>query len=303
MAFERRKDQMLAVSESRLAWEIVRHVPGLYESHLRDLRTVCTIVGPYRNLTTLLASALALHPECQVLNHAEARVLPTRTLDFLTRSDPQNIDRFARFACYASARGRRGDHGGSVLFSHAFDSGTLRAAYEQRYDSVRVKPRIVSLVWKADLPAANALRRREDLRSMFAADGGRLRFLFPQRNPIECAKSNLKTGHWRRFENVEQTLESVLAKVLDEHAWFTAVAARFPERCRTFRQSAFADPMEWRNLAAFLGLSADAQWEADVVRVASVRPDQPATEEERRVLARLLESRPALSFESAVRPT
>jgi hypothetical protein len=237
-----------------------------------------------------------------VLNHAERRVLPTRTLDFLTRPDPRNIDRFARFACYASARGKRGDHGGSVLFSHAFDGSTLRDAYEQRYESARVKPRIVSLVWKADLPAALALRRRDDLRSMFAADGGRLRFLFPQRNPIECAKSNLRTGHWRRFENVEETLESVLAKVLDEHAWFTAVAAGFPDRCRTFRQSAFSDPMEWRSLAAFLGLSADAQWEADVVRVASVRPDKPATEEEHRLLARLLEARPALSLDPAVRP-
>lgn len=284
----------MMLAETQLAWQVVRFVPRLYTSHLRDLRTVCTIVGPYRNLTTLLASALALHPECQVLNHAERRVLPTKTLDFLTQSDPRNIDRFARFACYASARGKRGDHGGSVLFSHAFDNSTLRAAYEQRYDSVRVKPRIVSLVWKADLPGALALRRREDLRSMFAADGGRLRFLFPQRNPIECAKSNLKTGHWMRFENVEQTLESVLAKVLDEHAWFTEVAARFPGRCRTFRQGAFGDPAEWRNLAAFLGLSDDAQWEADVVRVASVRPDKPAKEEERRLLSRLLDSRPAL---------
>jgi hypothetical protein len=166
-----------------------------------------------------------------------------------------------------------------------------------------VKPRIVSIVWKADLPGAQALRRRDDLRSMFAADGGRLRFLFPKRNPIECAKSNLRTGHWQRFENVERTLESVLARVLDEHAWFTAVAARFPDRCQTFRQSAFANPMEWRKLATFLGLSADAPWEADVARVASVREDEPATEEERRLLARLLESRPTLSFESAVRST
>ena len=146
---------MLPVSETRLAWQIAQLVPGLYASRLRDLRTVCTIVGPYRNLTTLLASALALHPECQVLNHAEARVLRTRTLDFLTRSDPRNIDRFARFACYASARGKRGDHGGSMLFSHAFDSSMLRAAYERRYGSVRVKPRIVSLVWKSR-PAGSA---------------------------------------------------------------------------------------------------------------------------------------------------
>ncbi|MHB8529324.1 MAG: hypothetical protein ACYC8V_07420, partial [Caulobacteraceae bacterium] len=38
------------------------------------VRRTAVILGPYRNLTTLTASVLALHPQCQVLNHASDRI-------------------------------------------------------------------------------------------------------------------------------------------------------------------------------------------------------------------------------------
>ena len=62
------------------------------------LRTVGLILGPYRNLTTLTASVLSLHPECQALNHAGPRLLKGR-LDFI--QDVRRLDRF----CNAAARG------------------------------------------------------------------------------------------------------------------------------------------------------------------------------------------------------
>ncbi|MCW5878805.1 MAG: hypothetical protein KIS80_08075, partial [Anaerolineales bacterium] len=47
------------------------------------LESVCLFLGPYRNLTTLTASMLSLHPECQVLNHAGTRVFPNKNLNFI----------------------------------------------------------------------------------------------------------------------------------------------------------------------------------------------------------------------------
>ena len=50
---------------------------------IQDIESVCLTLGPYRNLTTLTASVLFLHPNCQVLNHAGIRIYGNRQIDFL----------------------------------------------------------------------------------------------------------------------------------------------------------------------------------------------------------------------------
>lgn len=57
---------------------------------LSQLQTVGLFVGPYRNLTTLTAAVLALHPRCQVLNHAGDRLLRGRK-DFIGRYSDQRL--------------------------------------------------------------------------------------------------------------------------------------------------------------------------------------------------------------------
>ena len=50
----------------------LRHLAGRLLSrfeNLGDLRSVCLMLCPYRNLTTLTASMAALHEHWQVLNH------------------------------------------------------------------------------------------------------------------------------------------------------------------------------------------------------------------------------------------
>ena len=54
-----------------------------------QLRSVCLALGPYRNLTTLTAGILSLHPQCQVLNHAGVRLLPDPERNFL--ADPIHV--------------------------------------------------------------------------------------------------------------------------------------------------------------------------------------------------------------------
>lgn len=61
---------------------------GLHQrTDIQDVRAVCLALGPYRNLTTLTASVIALHPNCQVLNHGWSRVAGKGKLNFLTDYD------------------------------------------------------------------------------------------------------------------------------------------------------------------------------------------------------------------------
>ena len=54
---------------------------------INRVRRTAVLLGPYRNLTTLTASVLALHPQCQVLNHAGGRLLRRGALDFISSPD------------------------------------------------------------------------------------------------------------------------------------------------------------------------------------------------------------------------
>jgi hypothetical protein len=70
-----------------------------------------------------------------------------------------------------------------------------------------------------------------------------LRFLLPIRNPIDCALSNLRTGHVAFFgppdlPSGERSIDAVLSAVLDEIVWFLGVrdASARPERFFLFFQ-------------------------------------------------------------------
>src|SRR5690349_16380034 len=90
-----------------------------------QIRSVCLFLGPYRNLTTLTASLLFLHPRCQVLNHAACRIFGDPRFDFLADYSERRFNDFMRYAIHASRGGRRGQFGGSITHSHAFDEQYL----------------------------------------------------------------------------------------------------------------------------------------------------------------------------------
>ena len=66
------------------------------------------ILGPYRNLTTLTAAILSLHPDCQVLNHAGNRFMRNPQFDFMTDLSGDTLNRFMDAAQdHSSARRRQ----------------------------------------------------------------------------------------------------------------------------------------------------------------------------------------------------
>jgi hypothetical protein len=191
-----------------------------------QLASVCILLGPYRNLTTLTSAVLSLHPQCLVLNHAAIRTLPNAKLNFLASYSRDKFQEFVRYASYASHGGARGQYGGDIHLSHGFEREAMRAA-EAKLQG-RGRGPVKCLVWKDSHLVTNFLREaRVDVTALLRRND-RLRFMLPVRNPIDCAISNLETGHVAFFDrsrglSAASPLEDVVAGVLDEIAWFLAL--------------------------------------------------------------------------------
>lgn len=245
-------------------WELHR----ASEIDVSGIETVGIMLGPYRNLTTLTAGMLALHPRCQVLNHAGMRILPWRTLNIFRGWTPEKMERFERYAVHISGRGRRGDYGGSITYSHAFTREPLAGLYRERFGDRLVKREIRSLVWKESLRVANAMRRWEVDIDRLLSDAPELRFILPVRNPLDTAASNLRTGKTTVFQGLEDDpdLEQTVTAVLEELLWFVRLARGRERSFFHYFQHSWSGGTAER-LAGFLRLEPDPRWVEDAQKV------------------------------------
>jgi len=222
------------------------------------------LLGPYRNLTTLTASVLSLHPECQVLNHAADRLLAEPTANFFESVRPEALERFVGLAIEASAGGKRGDFGGSILHAHAFDNETLRDLYVSRYGDNAVKVNASRLVWKDSMRVQQRLMADAGLFERLCDTFVDLRFILPIRSLADCAASNLQTGHIRHLGGAkDDPLEVAIDRVLEAHAFVLTLADARPDRIFIFTQ-AEAKARTFADMAEFLGIAVEDRWLADV---------------------------------------
>jgi hypothetical protein len=223
--------------------------------------SVCLTLGPYRNLTTLTASVMFLHPNCQVLNHAGRRVFRHRQLEFLTQYSEQKLDRFIQYAIRISTKGDRGSYGGSITHSHAFDpKHDLGEAFASSGGKI-LKDKIKCLLWKESLRTSNLIREHNvDLGSIFKQDK-RLRFIMPIRNPLDCARSNIKTGHVKLFRglNASPSEMDVVQAIVDEVVWFEELKNAYPDRFFNYCEHEISREM-LVSLAVFLQLEPLESW-------------------------------------------
>ena len=223
------------------------------------LRTVGLILGPYRNLTTLTASLLALHPHCQVLNHAGARLLTNRR-NFLSKYTPERFERFCTTALSFTIDGERGDFGGSIRLSHAFDHPRLRQLYEERYGAVDMKDEIATLVWKESQLVTNHIRKSPARIDRLLQLAPQIRFIMPIRNPLDCARSNVYTGHARTIRGaVPNDVVDVLDHIIETIGWFSRLEREQPDRFFMFYQDDESGEIS-RGLLGALELTHDPRW-------------------------------------------
>jgi hypothetical protein len=202
-----------------------------------------------------------LHPHCQVLNHAGDRIFGNKNVDFLSDFTVDRLNRFIQFAIRISTKGHRSQLGGSIAFSHAFDPKHHVSQTFTQTGLGLLKNHVYCLFWKESLRTANLIRDKGiDLRKILSTDG-RLRFLLPIRNPLDCAVSNLKTGHVEMLNGVDagSPLPEVVEAILDEIQWFASLQEDFPDRFFYFLEHSISREMLVR-LAEFLDLAPDDDW-------------------------------------------
>lgn len=273
------KKLLSVIKQPLLRREKARDLRAASGIDVSQVKTLCLALGPYRNLTTLTASLLFLHPECQVLNHGSSRIFGDPQLDFLQDYSDSAFDNFLRFAIYISGSGSRGKEGGSITKSHAFDGKhKMQELFQSSYGDKLVKDRIDSVFWKESLRTSLHIRERNiDLGRIFERND-RLRFLLPVRNPIDCALSNKRTGHAKLFGlSKESPVEEILAAVLDEFFWFHELRAQFPGRFFYYLENAFSQETAIQ-LADFLCISPYPDWQQAVLEVFDIdrHYDHPA---------------------------
>jgi hypothetical protein len=92
----------------------------------------------------------------------------------------------------------------------------------------------------------------------------------PVRNPLDCAASNLKTGHAKLFRGSCGNFCEVLQSVLSEIIWFAHLEDKYPDRFFHFYEYDITKETLMA-LAAFLCLDCNEDWLSHALTVTVVQ--------------------------------
>ena len=237
-----------------------------------SINSLVCLAGPYRNLTTLTASIAALHPNCQVLNHAQKRILTHQEVDFFSDYTLGKWKRFLQYSLHISMGGERGRSGGSILHSHAFDHGNIRDLYRKRYGEKPIKDHVQSILWKEGLYLANHLRKHNVDPLHLIEQQKRLKFVLPIRNVLDCAVSNKKTTLACIFKDINEdsSLKDIISAILEEHLKFFKRQQKMPAHFFHFFEHSF-DKETLMAYCHFANISFDEQWAIDVLSIFNMK--------------------------------
>ncbi|QVL53511.1 MAG: hypothetical protein KFB97_03780 [Cyanobium sp. M30B3] len=257
---------------SSLDAEVYADLQASCDINIDSCKRVCLILGPYRNLTTLTASTLFLHPNCQVLNHARDRVFRVPQVNFLSSYSLETFERFIKYAILISGKGQRGKHGGSITFSHAFDPQYGMSEVFNKKGFELIKKNIDCLLWKESLEASNLIRDYNVNLDELLNSEPRLVFLLPIRYPLDCALSNLKTGHALRFQGINDSIsfQECLDAILREIYWFLSLQRQYKDRFYHYYSHSINREM-LVGLARFLSLTPNDDWISSALEVMIVK--------------------------------
>ncbi len=240
--------------------------------NISSINSLICMAGPYRNLTTLTASIAALHPNCQVLNHAHERLLPHPEVDFFSDYTLDKWRRFLQYGLRISLGGERGRTGGSILYSHAFDHGNVKDMYQKRYGEKPIKDDVQSILWKEGLLLANHLRKHNVDPLCLIKLQNRLKFVLPIRNVLDCAVSNKKTNLALIFNDINEdsSLKEIIAAILEEHLAFFKRQQKMPEHFFHFFEHSF-EKETLIEYCHFANIPFDEQWAQDVLSIFDIK--------------------------------
>lgn len=232
----------------------------------QNIDTIVIPLGPYRNLTTFTAAIFALHPEGLVLNHADSRIRRMPWADMVAHPTKSRMRRFLDVACVMAQRGKRGDFGGNILLAHAFDDPDIQNSYKERFGKVVLKDHAHVLFWKDSMKISNRIRLAgitpQQLIEAGESANIKIKFFMPIRHPVDCARSNLRTKHYRHLTETGE-FEIVLYKIIEEIVWFNQIRQSYPNNTFWFTEDEVGENF-LKRLCAYIGLNYDAAW-SDVI--------------------------------------
>ena len=256
--------------------------------------TTCIFLGPYRNLTSLTASVLSLHPSVQVLNHGGERIFDNPNLNIFSNPSDETYQNLCEFLLGASSGMRRGYFGGSILKANAYKRGTLKKLYLDRFGDAAVKEKIKCFVWKESQRCSYQIRKNEAVALQSIENHQSLRFLMPVRNPLDCAYSNFVSGKYTIFftghsaskpyvgESRKERLkhkecsslfierfEQIINVLISEYLFFLNLRKRYQNRFFFFCENEISRDL-MSDLADFLRISQDERWINDSLSTFSV---------------------------------
>jgi hypothetical protein len=232
---------------------------------ISSIRTLCLALGPYRSFTTITASIIARHPECQAINHGGRLILGDPHLDFISRYRSRAADRFLRYGLHISLNNAHSRHHRPGKRRNS--PPTPRPAGDQP------RPQPHAFFWNDPLRASHHLRRHNVEIAKLLEKEPRLRFLQTVRNPVDCAYSIGRNGLAPKFGlNHNAPVEEILDKVLDEIRWFMHYNHEHPGRFFVLFTDSF-DSRKAHELARFLQVAPLDHW----AEQNSMRFDYPRT--------------------------
>lgn len=232
--------------------------PFFYSRYINNIKSVGILLGPYGNLSTLTASVMSLHPACQVLNHAGQRIFNNKKINFLENYSEKKFHNFLKFAVYASLYGKRGDYGGGIFYSHAFDHGILKNKYYERFSS-DLKTPINCIFWKESLKVSNQIKIHGI--DNILRNNIKIKFILPVRNPLNCAQSNLRTGQYKNFNEPINNIVDCIKAIFKEFLFFLKMKEKHPDYFFYFFENNFIEKLS--DIADFLNLEKEKKWLAD----------------------------------------
>ena len=248
---------------------------------ISDVKTLCLVFGPYRNLTSLSAAMAVLHPNCQVLNHAQSKILPYKKVNFFKNYSDSKFSKFLKYAIFLSLSGERGRLGGSILFSHAFDKSDVKEKYITRFGDSLLKKKINCLFWKEGLHLKNYFLENNTNTLDLINKNKKIVFLLPIRNPLDCAMSNQNTGMSNIFHqiNFNSTFQEILKAILDEFLLFFNYKKKLDSNFFHYYQHSF-DESTLKEFCNYLNLPFDERWKADVLNIYNIKASYPHKKED-----------------------
>ena len=177
---------------------------------------IVLILGPYRNLTTMLATYMNLHKNIIVFNHGYDRMKDVGC-DFWNKLTIESYNNFIEFVKKNYLSGKKGDYGGDITLAHASQKKNIISKY-----AIPIKRDIKYIVLKESGFITNDLRNDfndfNTINNFMSVFRDKIYFIRPIRTILKSVLSNLITGHYIKYCDLKN--KQMLKWYLQDLNWF-----------------------------------------------------------------------------------